>query len=513
MDGVNMVFEFLGLSEVNILRTIIHYKKYELLKHPLCELFLHLKWKRAHGLYYLVKVIHIIFTLLVVFYTLVYHGELKYYGPLSGCGNESAPTIITNLSLPETPPSCKSASFLPISIAIISSILFVIHTTKILQNRHSFDWSLIREYILEDVPPLMGIFLFVINQVGFMGSADYYDIKMHRILAGLLVLVCCHSMAYTMARDSENAIFIEMMFKIMGNLCKFLLSYIWLFIGWFAAFHVVMGIEPESSFHDIGSAFAKTVTMFTGDLGFETAHGFGELTKLDEQNWFGFLVLSLYIAFICEMSVVLMNQLIGLAICNIQELAEDADGLRLVRDVMLQKYMESLLHLPFPSLPRRCNSLRSLNHLGQLVTKDIYNGNAIYSVDHDSFESGCYNLQLSKKENSFIKNNIVPGTAARKLSCNEVSTVEIKTVSFCNIPSSVVNKLKNLLQGNEQKNKEKDEKGQNEIKKILLELKVEIEDNKAKIGQLEEFFKRSEIFFNKSEAFMEQINTPSNSNA
>ena len=36
------------------------------------------------------------------------------------------------------------------------------------------------------------------------------------------------------------------------------------------AFHVVLGDDPESSFSDIGSSIAKILTMFSGELAFET---------------------------------------------------------------------------------------------------------------------------------------------------------------------------------------------------------------------------------------------------
>ena len=112
-------------------------------------MFLHLKWKRAHGLYYLVKLIHIFFTLLVVFYTLVYHGELRTYGPFTNC--DQPPNQNTSFldQDTETRP-CSNAIFLPIIITVISFLLLMMHSTKIFQNRHSFDWTLIREYILED---------------------------------------------------------------------------------------------------------------------------------------------------------------------------------------------------------------------------------------------------------------------------------------------------------------------------------------------------------------------------
>ena len=374
----------------------------------------------------------------------------------------------------------------------------MMHSTKIFQNRHSFDWGLIREYILEDVLPLMSILLFLINHIGFIWID--YDIKLHKFFAGFLVLLSCHSMAYTSARDSDNAIFVEMMFKIIGNLCRFLMSYIWLFIGWFTTFHVVMGAAKDSSFRDLGSAMAKTVSMFTGDLGFETEPtGFVELTNFEEYNWFALLVLFLYVLFICEMSVVLMNQLIGLAICNIQELAEDADGLRLVKEVMFQKYMESLLHI-LPSLPSKL--ARGQNkQLGQLVTKDIYNGNAIYCVDQDNFENGCYTLQLNMKTTSFLNNNIMPTSEIRPMSRDMVSTIDIKTMFTCSIPGNVVNKLKYLIQGNEQKTKEKEEIEQKQIL-LLNSIKENVESITAVQDKVNNALQRSELLFKKLEALV-----------
>ena len=484
-----------------------------MLKHPLCELFLHLKWQRAHVLYYVVKIIHIIFTLLVVFYTLVYHGELKFHQNFSNCDeppNRTTNTIFANdvcnrnvTCYPgitddghEQKP-CENWMILPILIFIISIILFGMHATKFFQNRHSFDWSLTREFIMEDLLPLLGVVLFFISQAGFKlnetEETGTYGIKVHRVLAALLVLVCCHSMAYTMSRDSENAIFIEMMFKIMGNVTKFGVSYVWLFVGWFAAFHVVMGLNSDS-FRDISSAWAKTITMFTGDLGFESSNGFVFMTSLENESWYGFAISVFYIVFIFEMSVVLMNQLIGLAITNIQELAEDADGLRLVKEVMFQKYMESLLHL-LPALPKLCakNYKGNVNRrLAQLVTKDIYNGNAIYCINKDNFDSGSYLLQLNVKNSSVVNNNIRHGSPARQLSegvdasvvgMSISQTIDIKSIPFGTIPSNVVNKLKCLLHGNEQKIKEKEEKEQNDTNK-MMKLLQDLNERMEKVEQI-----------------------------
>ena len=49
--------------------------------------------------------------------------------------------------------------------------------------------------------------------------------------------------------------------------------------------------------------------------------------------------------FMVEMGIILMNLIIGLAISNIQEMRQNADGHRLAREVLLQCYLETLLQV------------------------------------------------------------------------------------------------------------------------------------------------------------------------
>lgn len=91
----------------------------------------------------------------------------------------------------------------------------------------------------------------------------------------------------------------------------------------------------ENSFHDIGSAIAKVLAMFTGELGFETA--FVTATSLGEDPFHNVWVIILYAGFVLEMCVILANLTIALAISNIQDMKVDADALRLVKEVMLQR--------------------------------------------------------------------------------------------------------------------------------------------------------------------------------
>ena len=64
-----------GGTELNILRAIIHYKKYELLTHPVCELFLHLKARRARNFYWMNNFLSFLFTILAAIYVFASYGH------------------------------------------------------------------------------------------------------------------------------------------------------------------------------------------------------------------------------------------------------------------------------------------------------------------------------------------------------------------------------------------------------------------------------------------------------
>ena len=63
-------------SELSILRIIIHHKKFELLTHPLCELFLHLKLLRSRSLYWIVIILNFVFTFLTIIYVIWMYGNI-----------------------------------------------------------------------------------------------------------------------------------------------------------------------------------------------------------------------------------------------------------------------------------------------------------------------------------------------------------------------------------------------------------------------------------------------------
>ncbi len=113
-----------------------------------------------------------------------------------------------------------------------------------------------------------------------MFQIHFEEQKAHKLVAGMLVLASCRIMMHTIARDPNLAIFVEMVSTIQRSLLRFLIGYVWLFVGWIVAFYIVLGDDYETdnglynSFHDIGSATGKVFAMFTGELGYETAFSY-----------------------------------------------------------------------------------------------------------------------------------------------------------------------------------------------------------------------------------------------
>ena len=122
-------------------------------------------------------------------------------------------------------------------------------------------------------------------------------------------------------RDPDIAIFVEMFDNIKKSIWKFFISYIWLFVGWVVAFHITLQDETNS-FKDIGSSIVKVLTMFTGDMGFDTTFANATKFKGIGENWDQMynngLIFILYSFFLVEMCIILMNLTIGISISNIQ---------------------------------------------------------------------------------------------------------------------------------------------------------------------------------------------------
>lgn len=487
-----------GGSELNLLKIIIHYKKFNLLTHPVCELFLHLKWLKARWLFWIVMILYLLYCVLVICYATFNYGQLGwYFNPTNGNVCQSwedakAPTI----EYDEGSLYCIGNWF-KVPVLVSAILMTIIQTAKLLQEGRAamtfHYWSRRPEEFVH----FLAIVLIIVDQLPF-------PIAAHRIVAAFMVLASCNIMMHTIARDPDSAIFVEMVSAIQKSLFRFLVSYIWLFIGWVIVFYITLGENSRNpnglynSFHDLGSAIAKVLAMFTGEIGYETA--FSWATDWSGKTpYYNMAITVLYTVFIVEMCIVIMNLTIGLAISNIQDMRHNADALRLVKEVLLERYLESLLRISnFPCLSCSWNKQESKpNHkMGKLVSNDIFEGQAMYSLEYQMVR-GSLNIDsrvtltlVSKEANANIfqppsatNSSLDINTTKSNHKDQYTSGIFFRTKEMgVMVPNSIVSKLGHLIEQRIDVN-ECNEEEDCDVKKALADLRHEIEELR-KTGEL-----------------------------
>jgi hypothetical protein len=167
------------------LQIIVHYKKFDLLTHPLCELFLHLKWLRGRWISWIAMIQSLIFTTLVTALALLQYGQMDYLLGKYNCstsdnewGNHK-----------DRPFSCFTV-YLVYPVLIISAISIVITAAKIYQERKSCLQSRMWQHRPEDIFQVVVVILVVIN---VFVSKQIWNLVGYFSKCKILCVRLCHS--------------------------------------------------------------------------------------------------------------------------------------------------------------------------------------------------------------------------------------------------------------------------------------------------------------------------------
>ena len=302
-----------GGTELNILRAIIHFKKYELLTHPVCELFLHLKARRARNFYWMNNFLSFLFTILAAIYV------FASYGHWDGDDVYNITCYDINDTVSETTEVCHFQNacytyYLNIPLMILSLLNLFLNFFKYMQDPSSIlnlnHWRSVPEEYFH----ILTFAFICIDQICM-------PIKYHQLLGGLIAFYSCRTLMYTIARIPSIAIFIETIDHIKKSTLILILSYSPFFVGWIITFHVLLGGDKDNSFNDIGSTILKIFSMFLSEFSFDQS--FQKYTKFYhvesvDETVYNIFVFIFYIWFMFEMCLILMNLTIGTAISNIQ---------------------------------------------------------------------------------------------------------------------------------------------------------------------------------------------------
>ncbi|KAG5309607.1 PYX protein, partial [Acromyrmex insinuator] len=284
-----------GRGETDLMLCLVEVGQGHVLKHPLCESFLYLKWLRIRKFFLLSLMFHSIFVALFTGYvgaTYLWHVK----------------RLSNGLLWPVLGFTCVLAG---------KEFFQVAHGIYCYAKRWEnwLQWS-------------------VIMASGIILIPSAYTWQHH--VAALGVLLVWIELMIVVGRFPMFGIYVQMFTQVSINFFKFLAAYICLIVGFSLGFSVLH--KNYKSFADPLVSLLKTMIMMSGELEFEDVF-FDEKAPLQYPGTAHLMLLS----FVILVTVILTNLMVGLAVSDIQELRRCAGLDRLVRRAELVAHLENML--------------------------------------------------------------------------------------------------------------------------------------------------------------------------
>ncbi|XP_065072849.1 transient receptor potential channel pyrexia isoform X2 [Ochlerotatus camptorhynchus] len=295
-------------GETELLLAFIEVGQRRILKHPLCETFLLLKWRRIRKFFLFSLFYHGLFVLLFTAYVLgVYVKDCRLR-------------------------SCRTAAYVPVIAYIVIFMNIILMTKEIFQMMHGFigyirywenwlQWSIV-----------IGIFLCTQNP-----SREISDVPtwQHHVAAVVIFLAWLELMMLV-GRFPIFGLYVQMFTTVAVNFSKFLMAYCCLLFAFGLSFCVLF--PNYISFKRILRGLLKTIVMMAGELEFEDIFYGDNINILYPGTAHG-----MFLAFVLLVTVILTNLLVGLAVSDIQGLQQSAGLDRLSRQAELISRLEGLM--------------------------------------------------------------------------------------------------------------------------------------------------------------------------
>ncbi|XP_062539583.1 transient receptor potential channel pyrexia [Armigeres subalbatus] len=295
-------------GETELLLAFIEVGQRRILKHPLCETFLLLKWRRIRKFFLFSLFYHGLFVLLFTAYVLAVY--------VKDCRQRV----------------CRMGAHVPVIGYIVIFLNVVMMTKEIFQMMHGFigyvrywenwlQWSIV-----------IGIFLCTQNPTGEISEVPTWQ---HHVAAVVIFLTWLELMMLV-GRFPIFGLYVQMFTTVAVNFSKFLMAYCCLVVAFGLSFCVLF--PNYISFKRILRGLLKTIVMMAGELEFEDIF-YGENIKILYPG----TAHAMFLAFVLLVTVILTNLLVGLAVNDIQGLQQSAGLDRLSRQAELISRLEGLM--------------------------------------------------------------------------------------------------------------------------------------------------------------------------
>ncbi|XP_063236745.1 transient receptor potential cation channel subfamily A member 1 homolog [Bacillus rossius redtenbacheri] len=280
------------------------YRQHELLLHPLVKSFLFLKWRRLSAMFYAILADFAAFVLALT-------------------------ALCCDLYL--LPDRGRDPVF-DVGAAVWRTLTFLFLGVFVLQEvAHAVCFP---RFYLRELESWLKWACFTLAAVTASVQKDDGH-GWRRDLAAVSVLLAWTELMFLLSRLPNLGYFVLMFFKVTTNMCKVLLTFAFIFLGFTLSFMILF--RNEEPFTSPFRALAKVVVMMTGELEYSDVFGGEEVAARACARL-------VFLTFAILVGVVLMNLMVGLAVSDIGVL--ESKGLigRLRKQVDFLRMLEYFLY-------------------------------------------------------------------------------------------------------------------------------------------------------------------------
>jgi len=319
-------------GEMTFLKTFIDEGQKEILEHPLCQAFLHIKWEKIRKYYIARLMLYVVLVLCLTGYvfTALYHNCRNEYAQNNHTCNDSS---IFPTSTENTPVGMQIEWYLLTFFTICEGVRKICAWvgSSSLKRYWCHIGNIIEWFVL--ISSILISYLFITESVNWQSH-----------VAAFAVLFAWVNLMLLFGQLPVFGSYIAMYIKVQKEFLKLFLAYAFLLFGFTLSFCVIF--PAKINFNNPAFSFTQVIALMIGSVEYEDLILKKETPEfmLEASAHIMFLIFMLFV------TIIMMNLLVGIAVRDIQGLQKTAGLSKLVRQTKLIHSIElSLLNNWLPN--------------------------------------------------------------------------------------------------------------------------------------------------------------------
>ncbi|XP_076054331.1 uncharacterized protein LOC143033015 [Oratosquilla oratoria] len=292
-----------------------------LLRHPIIDTFLFLKWQKIKTYYFMNILAYSIYLIFLTAYILIFHSS--HSGMAGETDKNNIPSMISNSTNASSVPSEDSHS---VATSLALQLIIIIFTLYI-AIREFIQCFMSWKYYVSSVENWLEVSIVVMTFVLLLIPMDPSS---KQNLSAWLILFSWGEFVLLLGRHPWLAVYITMFTTVSYNFLKFITMFSFVVIAFSLSFFLMF--QVGENFTTYPKALVKTLAMSTGEM---------EYSDLPVDT-FPISSHLLFVLFMFLIVLVLLNLLNGLAVNDIQQIHQEAEIVSYISRVELIFYIESV---------------------------------------------------------------------------------------------------------------------------------------------------------------------------